>query len=142
LSIQNSSPFGETIIVYNSNDHLGYLVSDSVRREGGHETQSAACPEIERPLLGAAREALARAAAAGRPASAAPARVNLYSEGDNGFHSYRIPSLIVTPKGTILAFAEARKRDKSDFGHIETVLRRSMDGGKTWTPIQVVASDG
>jgi sialidase-1 len=141
LAIQNSSPFAETIIVYNANDHLGYLVSDTVRREGGHETNSAACPEIERPLLGAAREALARAAGRGALA-AAPQEVDLYTEGDNGFHSYRIPSLVVTTKGTILAFAEARKANKSDFGHIETVLRRSSDGGKTWSPIQVVASDG
>jgi sialidase-1 len=142
LAIQNSSPFRETFIVYNANDHLGYLVSDVVRREGGHETASAASPEIERPLLAAAREALARVSSVGRPAARAPSRVDLYTEGDLGFHSYRIPSLVVTPKGTILAFAEARKRDKSDFGHIETVLRRSQDGGKTWTPVQVVAGDG
>jgi len=60
VAIQNSSPFEDTIIVYNANDHLGYLVSDVVRREGGHETASAVCPEIEKPLLAAAREALAR----------------------------------------------------------------------------------
>ncbi|MBI3855326.1 MAG: exo-alpha-sialidase [Planctomycetes bacterium] len=141
LAIQNSSPFAETLIVYNANDHLGYLISDRIRREGGHEANSAASPEIEKPLLAAAREALGRAA--GRESSASgPQKVDLYAEGDNGFHSYRIPSLIVTPKGTILAFAEARKADKSDFGHIETVLRRSADGGTSWSPIQVVASDG
>ncbi len=76
------------------------------------------------------------------PRPAEPERVDLYAEGDNGFHSYRIPSLVVAPKGTLLAFAEARKNDKSDFGHIEVVLRRSSDGGRTWGPIQVVASDG
>lgn len=142
LAIQNSSPFPETIIVYNSNDHLGYLVTDTVRREGGHETASAACPGIEGPLLGAAREALERAWSIGRAAQAPPSRIPLFTEGDNGFHSYRIPSLVVTRKGTILAIAEARKRDKSDFGHIETVCRRSSDGGRTWGPIQVVAKDG
>ncbi len=135
LSIQNSSPFAETIIVYTANDHLGYLVTDAVRREGGHETNSAACPEIEKPLLAAAREALARVRGGLQ-------EIDLFSEGDRGFHSYRIPSLIVAPKGTILAFAEARKNDKSDFGHIETVLRRSVDGGRTWGPVQVVARDG
>jgi sialidase-1 len=141
LAIQNSSPFAETVIVYNANDHLGYLVSDTVRREGGHETNSAVSPDIEKPLLAAAREALARVAGRGTSA-AGPHEVDLFTEGDNGFHSYRIPSLIVTPKGTILAFAEARKANKSDFGHIETVLRRSSDGGTSWSPIQVVASDG
>ncbi len=137
LAIQNSSPFPETVIVYNANDHLGYLVSDAVRREGGHETNSAACLEIEKPLLAAAQEALVRVLEIPEPV-----RVDLFAEGDNGFHSYRIPSLLVTPGGAILAFAEARKNDKSDFGHIETVLRRSLDGGRTWGPIQVVAKDG
>jgi hypothetical protein len=61
LAIQNSSPFANTVIVYNANDHLGYLISDAIRREGGHEMNSAASPEIEKPLLAAAREALLQA---------------------------------------------------------------------------------
>jgi neutral ceramidase len=60
LAIQNASPFEDTLIAYNANDHLGYLISDAIRREGGHETNSAACLEIEKPLLDAAREALAQ----------------------------------------------------------------------------------
>ncbi len=73
---------------------------------------------------------------------AEPERIDLFAEGDGGFHSYRIPSLLATPKGTLLAFAEARKNNKSDFGHIEVVVRRSADGGRTWGPVQVVARDG
>jgi sialidase-1 len=69
-------------------------------------------------------------------------QTDIFTQGDNGFHAYRIPSLIVTQKGTILAFAEARKNSRRDHGHLETVLRRSFDGGKTWRPIQVVAKDG
>lgn len=48
-------------------------------------------------------------------------------------HTYRIPTLAVTKKGTLLAFAELRKNGSSDTGDIDTVLRRSSDGGKTWT---------
>ncbi len=62
LAIQNSSPFANTVIVYNANDHLGYLISDTIRREGGHEMNEAASLEIEKPLLAAAREALAQTA--------------------------------------------------------------------------------
>lgn len=46
---------------------------------------------------------------------------------------YRIPSLVVTKKGTILAFAEARASGY-DLGHIRMVVRRSEDNGKTWGP--------
>ncbi len=44
---------------------------------------------------------------------------------------YRIPSLDVSKKGTILAFCEGRA-SKYDWGHIRIVLRRSEDNGKTW----------
>jgi len=57
-------------------------------------------------------------------------------------HLYRIPALTVTRKGTLLAFAEARRHDASDHGNIDTVVRRSEDAGKTWGPELVVADDG
>jgi len=47
--------------------------------------------------------------------------------------AYRIPALVVTTKGTILAFAEARA-SYHDWGHIRLVVRRSEDNGKTWGP--------
>ena len=56
----------------------------------------------------------------------------IYKEGDNGYKSYRIPALNITKKGTILAFAEARKYNSSDTGDIDLVVRRSTDNGKTW----------
>lgn len=65
VAVQNSSPFPETLIVYNANDHLGYLVSDAIRREGGYETRSAISTDIETPYLAAAHDALVRARAAG-----------------------------------------------------------------------------
>ena len=53
-------------------------------------------------------------------------------------HTYRIPSLCVTTKGTILAFAELRKNGAGDSGDIDTVVRRSEDNGKTWGRPSVV----
>jgi len=55
---------------------------------------------------------------------------------------YRIPSLALSKKGTILAFAEARRVGGADFGNIDAVVKRSEDGGKTWGPEIVVFDDG
>ena len=51
---------------------------------------------------------------------------------------YRIPALAVSKKGTILAFAEARRLHGNDVGDIDAVVKRSEDGGKTWGPEIVV----
>jgi len=68
--------------------------------------------------------------------------VDLYISGEEGYHTYRIPSIVVTTKGTILAFCEARKNSIYDTGHIDIVLKRSLDNGKTWEDMCIVASDG
>jgi sialidase-1 len=57
-------------------------------------------------------------------------------------HLYRIPALTVTQKGTLLAFAEARRDGASDHGNIDAVVRRSEDDGKTWGSELIVADDG
>ncbi|MFH1730291.1 MAG: sialidase family protein [Planctomycetota bacterium] len=55
---------------------------------------------------------------------------------------YRIPALAVSTKGTILAFAEARRTTGADVGDIDAVVKRSEDNGKTWGPEIVVWDDG
>jgi sialidase-1 len=59
-----------------------------------------------------------------------------------GIALYRIPGLVVTPKGTVLAYCEARRNTGADWGEIEVHLRRSTDGGKTWAPPQNIAHRG
>ncbi len=49
--------------------------------------------------------------------------------------------MVVTNKGTILAFCEGRKRSASDTGDIDLLLRRSTDNGKTWGPLQTIRDD-
>ena len=66
----------------------------------------------------------------------------VFVSGQGGYHTYRIPSLIVTSKGTVLAFCEGRKNGRGDAGDIDLLLRRSLDGGKTWEKTQVVWDDG
>ena len=60
----------------------------------------------------------------------------------DGITRYRIPGIVVTTKGTVLAYAEARRNNSSDWGEIEIRLRRSTDGGKTWGPGKQIAHVG
>lgn len=54
-----------------------------------------------------------------------------------GSKSYRIPSLITTTKGTVIAGIDARIVDQKDNpNQIDTTIRRSEDHGKTWGPVQ------
>ena len=74
--------------------------------------------------------------------AADPTQTELFRAGEGGYHTYRIPALILTAKGTLLAFCEGRRGSASDSGNLDVLLRRSFDGGKTWTPIQTVADLG
>ncbi|MCL5281429.1 MAG: glycoside hydrolase [Planctomycetes bacterium] len=79
-------------------------------------------------------------------AAAQPQRVpqltNVFVSGTDGYHTYRIPALLVTPKGDLLAFCEGRKDSRSDTGDIDLLMKRSVDGGRTWSPPQIVWDDG
>ncbi|MFW6336512.1 MAG: sialidase family protein [Phycisphaeraceae bacterium] len=58
-----------------------------------------------------------------------------------GADFYRIPGLLTTRDGTLLAFCQHRKESVSDFGHeSDGVLRRSTDGGRTWSEPKVLAT--
>ncbi len=59
---------------------------------------------------------------------------DLLEANTGGYAHYRIPGLVVTKKGCLLAYCEARKTTKSDWGTIDVLMRRSTDGGKTWEP--------
>jgi sialidase-1 len=72
------------------------------------------------------------------PAGATPVFVN----GTEGFACFRIPAIVRTPSGALLAFAEARRHSCGDFGDVRIVLRRSRDEGKSWSPLQTVAENG
>lgn len=71
-----------------------------------------------------------------------PVQTTVFAAGQDGYHTFRIPSVIVTPAGTGLAFCEARKGGAGDAGDIDLVLKRSADGGKTWGKLEVVWDDG
>jgi sialidase-1 len=67
---------------------------------------------------------------------------DLFVGGQGGYHTYRIPSLLVTPNRTLLAICEGRKESKIDQGDIDLVLRRSANNGKTWSPVELLYEEG
>ena len=54
------------------------------------------------------------------------------------YHSFRIPSLVRTASGSLLAFAEGRVATNHDYGNINVVYKRSTDGGATWSGLRQV----
>lgn len=63
----------------------------------------------------------------------------LFTSNTDDYAIYRIPGMIVTAKGTVLAYCEARKTGRTDWDTIDIMLRRSTDGGKTWSPRQKIS---
>ncbi|HIL71314.1 MAG TPA: exo-alpha-sialidase [Verrucomicrobia bacterium] len=77
--------------------------------------------------------------------ASAPAEINetiLFRKGkeNDGYNNIRIPAICLSSKGTLLAFAEGRV--SGDSGKIHTILRRSTDGGNTWSSLQIAWQDG
>ncbi|MFH9706867.1 exo-alpha-sialidase [Streptomyces luteogriseus] len=76
-----------------------------------------------------------------QPAAAAPEfdqQVLFKASQDPGYACFRIPAIVRTTSGTLLAFAEGRVLNCGDAADIDIVLKRSTDGGRTWGPLQVV----
>lgn len=67
-------------------------------------------------------------------------KVDLFKADTDGYKLYRIPGIVVTAKGTVLAYCEARKRQRSDWATIDIMLRRSTDGGRTWSARKKIAA--
>ena len=68
-------------------------------------------------------------------------QTDVFVSGQDGYHTYRIPAVIRAQNGTLLAFCEGRKSGGGDSGNIDLLLKRSTDGGRTWSAQQVVWDD-
>ncbi|MEU6082834.1 sialidase family protein [Streptomyces sp. NPDC047108] len=92
-------------------------------------------------LLAPVLTARAAAAAERSPAAARTGieqQVLFTADQDPGYACFRIPAVVKSRAGTLLAFAEGRVDNCGDAGDIDLVLKRSTDGGRTWGPLQVI----
>jgi hypothetical protein len=67
--------------------------------------------------------------------------VPVFVSGNDGYKSFRIPAIVKAKNDDLLAFCEGRVNNAGDFGNIKIVLKRSADDGKTWSALQIVASN-
>ncbi len=81
-------------------------------------------------------------AAAPSPAGGFEQQILFRASRERGYFCFRIPAVVRSARGTLLAFAEGRRHDCGDSGDIDLVLKRSTDGGRTWGPLQVVNQGG
>ncbi len=69
--------------------------------------------------------------------------IALRRHNDDGVHTYRIPGLTTTAKGTLLSIYDARRDKNLDLqGNTDIGLSRSTDGGNTWEPMRIVLDRG
>ena len=68
-------------------------------------------------------------------------QIDLFVSGTGGYDNFRIPAIVCNWYGMVFAFCEGRAKD-ADNGDIDIVMRRSMDNGETWGPIEVIWDDG
>ncbi len=67
----------------------------------------------------------------------------LVKPGDAGVAFYRIPGLVATNEGTLLAVYDLRHKSGSDLpGDIDIGMSRSVDGGQTWEPMKTIMDMG
>jgi sialidase-1 len=94
-----------------------------------------------RSLVASAVLATPLAAVTGEARSLTATTSVVFQAGVGGYDLYRIPAIIRTPSGVLMAFAEGR-HTTSDTGNVDIVARRSFDGGATWLAQRVVTSHG
>jgi sialidase-1 len=99
-------------------------------------------PRIDAKLISSLVTLAVCAVASAGERQVEPQFTDVFVSGTNGYDTYRIPALIVTGKGTVLAFCEGRKNNRSDTGDIDLLVKRSRDSGKTWSGPEIVWDDG
>lgn len=69
--------------------------------------------------------------------------VAVRKHNDDGVHTYRIPGLATSRKGTLMAIYDVRRELSRDLqGNIDIGLNRSFDSGNTWEPLQIPMDRG
>lgn len=67
----------------------------------------------------------------------------LRKSGDEGVDTYRIPGIVRTQQGTLIAVYDIRYINSRDLpGNIDVGMSRSTDGGQTWEPMRIIMDMG
>ncbi|MEO6873394.1 MAG: sialidase family protein, partial [Opitutaceae bacterium] len=91
-------------------------------------------------LAASAATLAAGAATAGGPILE---QTDVFVAGHDGVFQYRIPGLVTSDRGTLIAFCDARMRKEGDPPNkINLVMKRSFDRGRTWSPLRTLAENG
>ncbi len=69
-------------------------------------------------------------------------REDVFVRNTDGYHTYRIPTMVVTASGAVVVFAEGRKTHRRDHGDVDLLMKRSEDGGRTWSPQRLIHEEG
>jgi sialidase-1 len=67
-------------------------------------------------------------------------KMNLFEARTGDYWNYRVPGILCTPRGVILATVEARRGKGGDWDGNDILLRRSLDGGVSWEPPRCLVS--
>jgi sialidase-1 len=67
--------------------------------------------------------------------------IPVFPLNSESYACFRIPALITLPNDELFAFAEGRKNNCSDFGDVDIVMKRSSDGGKSWSLLKVLTDN-
>ena len=126
-------------------DPTGPATGDKRARRGGNwQTPAGECRSARRSRMepeNSVPDCGFRLAASAAPVTVAvpgPEQTDVFVAGQEGVNTYRIPTLLVAPDGSLLVFCEARKEAIHDASPTDMVLRRSADSGRTWQPTQLI----
>ena len=73
--------------------------------------------------------------------AAEPEFFDVFKSKSESYAQIRIPAVLVTKAGTVLAFAEGRQRP-TDQAENDIIMKRSTDGGRSWSALRVLHDDG
>ena len=65
-------------------------------------------------------------------------QVTVFQRGEGDYYCIKIPVLVATAGGALLAFGEGRMFSCSDFTWTDLIYKRPEDGGKTWGPLNIL----
>ncbi|MFZ1749583.1 MAG: exo-alpha-sialidase [Saprospiraceae bacterium] len=69
--------------------------------------------------------------------------LKIRKKGEDNCDTYRIPGLVTTKKGTLIAVYDNRYNNAADLQeHVDVGMSRSVDGGATWAPMKVIMDMG